>query len=83
MAKEADAAHHEFAVTKDTAQNVPTGTVKLVEDGEIVLIPTPSPDPRGKVHIQLFLQPSLLTIMRSSQPTSMAEVGCKQHFRGL
>lgn len=54
MAKEADAAHHEFTVTKDSAQNVPTGTVKLVEDGEIVLIPTPSPDPRGKVSIQLF-----------------------------
>ena len=53
MAKEVDAAHHEFAITKDSAQNVPTGTVKLVEDGEIVLIPTPSPDPRGRTHTQL------------------------------
>ncbi|KAE8380187.1 MFS transporter [Aspergillus bertholletiae] len=46
-----DAAHHEYAVTKDSAQNAPAGTVKLVEDGEIVLIPTPSPDPRDPLNL--------------------------------
>ncbi|OGM41153.1 MFS transporter [Aspergillus bombycis] len=51
MSKETDAAHHEYAVTKDAAQNLPTGTVKLVEDGEIVLIPTPSPDPRDPLNL--------------------------------
>lgn len=42
-----EAAHHELAISKRQHQN-PTGTVTLVEDGEIILIPTPSPDPRGQ-----------------------------------
>ncbi|GKZ20740.1 hypothetical protein AbraIFM66951_003041 [Aspergillus brasiliensis] len=49
--KDIDATHHEIAMEKSLKRhgngNNPTGTVKLVEDGDIVLIPTPSPDPRG------------------------------------
>ncbi|RAL05955.1 MFS transporter [Aspergillus ibericus CBS 121593] len=47
--KDVDATHLELAKPKAGHQN-PTGTVKLVEDGEIVLIPTPSPDPRDPLN---------------------------------
>lgn len=48
MDKGADATHHEeLALAKEAAQNQATGTVRLIEDGEVILIPTPSPDPRG------------------------------------
>ena len=55
--KDIDATHHELAKPKGGQHN-PTGTVKLVEDGEVVLIPTPSPDPRGMViflHILVWM----------------------------
>jgi hypothetical protein len=39
--------HDEVTASKAEHHN-PTGTVTLLEDGEIILIPTPSPDPRGK-----------------------------------
>lgn len=41
-----EVAHEEFAMSKPEQTN-PTGTVTLLEEGEIILIPTPSPDPRG------------------------------------
>lgn len=54
--KDIDATHHELAMEKSLKHHGkgsnPTGTVKLVEDGEIVLIPTPSPDPRGLIPSQ-------------------------------
>ncbi|KAI2997435.1 hypothetical protein CBS147346_8729 [Aspergillus niger] len=52
--KDIDATHHELAMEKSLKHHGkgsnPTGTVKLVEDGEIVLIPTPSPDPRDPLN---------------------------------
>ena len=37
----------------------PVGTVRLINDTELVLIPTPSPDPRGMtVHRSLYVKPS-------------------------
>lgn len=42
-----EVAHLESALSKPTHHNS-TGTVTLLEGGEIILIPTPSPDPRGK-----------------------------------
>jgi DNA-binding transcriptional MocR family regulator len=42
-----DTVHNELAITKPQHHN-PTGTVTLLEDGEVVLIPTPSLDPRGE-----------------------------------
>ena len=48
MDKGADATHHEeLALAKEAARHQATGTVRLIEDGEVILIPTPSPDPRG------------------------------------
>jgi hypothetical protein len=48
MDKNADATHHEeLALAKEAARHQATGTVRLIEDGEVILIPTPSPDPRG------------------------------------
>jgi hypothetical protein len=46
-AKEPNQAHLEFAMSKPEHHN-PIGTVTLLEEGEVILIPTPSPDPRGK-----------------------------------
>lgn len=48
MNKGADATHHEeLVLAKEAAQYQASGTVRLIEDGEVILIPTPSPDPRG------------------------------------
>lgn len=48
MDKGADATHYEeLALAKEAAKHRATGTVRLIEDGEVILIPTPSPDPRG------------------------------------
>jgi hypothetical protein len=41
-----DVAHIEIHGAK-LANIGPVGTVHLIEAGELVLIPTPSPDPRG------------------------------------
>lgn len=45
--KDIDTTHEEVVKPAAPDQLQPLGTVKLVEDGEVVLIPTPSPDPRG------------------------------------
>lgn len=48
MDKGPDATHHEeLVLAKEAARHQATGTVRLIEDGEVILIPTPSPDPRG------------------------------------
>lgn len=48
MDKGAGATHHEeLALAKEVARHQATGTVRLIDDGEVILIPTPSPDPRG------------------------------------
>ncbi|KAL4864255.1 hypothetical protein BDV12DRAFT_201295 [Aspergillus spectabilis] len=47
-----EVAHHELALPKPELHN-PTGTVTLLEDGEIILIPTPSPDPRDPLNLPI------------------------------
>lgn len=48
MDKGADATHHEeLALSKEATKHQASGTVRLIEDGEVILIPTPSPDPKG------------------------------------
>ncbi|KAJ5883913.1 uncharacterized protein N7473_010799 [Penicillium subrubescens] len=42
--------HDEVTASKAEHHN-PTGTVTLLEDGEIILIPTPSPDPRDPLNL--------------------------------
>jgi hypothetical protein len=42
-----EVAHLESALSKPVHHN-PTGTVTLLEGDEVILIPTPSPDPCGK-----------------------------------
>lgn len=54
----------------------PVGTVRLIEDGEVVLIPTPSPDPRGKMRSKPSLaRPILTNIFRSLKHASMEKMG--------
>lgn len=48
-----EVAHLESALSKPAPHNS-AGTVTLLEGGEIILIPTPSPDPRGKQTLALF-----------------------------
>lgn len=46
----------EGSATKVTTQEYQTyGTVQLLQGGSVVLIPTPSPDPKGKVTEFLIL----------------------------
>ncbi|KAJ5404192.1 hypothetical protein N7509_004063 [Penicillium cosmopolitanum] len=45
-----EVAHLESALSKPTHHNS-TGTVTLLEGGEIILIPTPSPDPRDPLNL--------------------------------
>lgn len=60
MDKGADAVHHEeFALAKEAATHNATGTVRLIEDGEVILIPTPSPDPRG-----IYIYTQYLSLMQ-------------------
>lgn len=66
-------AHVELALSKPEHEN-PTGTVTLLEEGEIILIPTPSPDPRGRSSY-IHLCASLVDIVRSTQPSHFPEVG--------
>ncbi|KAJ5088269.1 hypothetical protein N7456_011885 [Penicillium angulare] len=46
----AEIAHHELSISKPAHQNA-SGTVTLLENGEIILIPTPSPDPRDPLNL--------------------------------
>lgn len=50
VAKESGVQHQEIVetLTKPTEVADVTGTVKLADDAEICLIPTPSADPRGE-----------------------------------
>jgi hypothetical protein len=71
--KEPNQAHLEFAMSKPEYHN-PTGTVTLLEEGEVILIPTPSPDPRG-INLYLDLCASLADCVRSTQPPYYPEMG--------
>lgn len=48
-----DAVHIETAGRRDEPRAEPQahGTVQLLQGGSVVLIPTPSPDPKGKIHL--------------------------------
>lgn len=79
--KDIDATHHELAMDKSLKRHGkgsnPTGTVKLVEDGEIVLIPTPSPDPRGLTSLN-FVCENYIANEEGNRPLelpSMAKMG--------
>lgn len=38
----------QIEVANEKHQKLPTGTVQLIEDGSIILVPTPTSDPNGK-----------------------------------
>lgn len=39
----------DIEASRATEQHQARGTVKLLDDGTVILIPTPSPDPKGLV----------------------------------
>ena len=49
-AKDAVSVTHADAIDENVKTNHadPVGTVRLIDHNEVVLIPTPSPDPRGE-----------------------------------
>ena len=60
------------------------GNVKLLQDGETVLVPTPSPDPNGKSGIIKSTQGSELTSHhRPFEPAIMAQMGHPHSCRGI
>lgn len=60
----------------------PVGTVRLIDHNEVVLIPTPSPDPRGEISPpECGLQ--RLTGFRSTEPSAMAQMGHNLHSQSL
>jgi hypothetical protein len=50
-AKEAVSVTHADTINENmkTSKVDPVGTVRLIDHNEVVLIPTPSPDPRGRI----------------------------------
>lgn len=60
----------------------PVGTVRLIDHNELILIPTPSPDPRGISTFE-FCQLILLMTFRSIEFTAMEEVGNHGHSESL
>lgn len=69
---QAFSAHDEVRATK-TAHQDAVGTVRLLDADEVVLIPTPSPDPRGGSILQRRYGLKL-TFRRPSKPIAMAKV---------
>lgn len=54
MDKSSDSTHIEtYPSTKDEVNPQVMGNVKLLQGGETVLVPTPSPDPNGEKHTQV------------------------------
>lgn len=51
-----DAVHVETADRRDGPKAEPQahGTVQLLQGGSVVLIPTPSPDPKGNIRLLLL-----------------------------
>ena len=62
-------------------QTDPVGTVRLIDHNAVVLIPTPSPDPRGNDASKLPIR--LLTRARSIEPPTVAQMGHNLHSQSL
>ena len=60
------------------------GNVKLLQDGETVLVPTPSPDPNGKSDVSEVLRSQELTrYHRPFEPALMAQMGYSHSRRSV
>jgi hypothetical protein len=59
----------------------PVGTVRLIDHNEVVLIPTPSPDPRGEQAPENLVY--FLTGPRPFEPSAMAKMGHNFHSQSL
>ena len=60
----------------------PVGTVRLIDHSEVVLIPTPSPDPRGRISPPESYMQHLIGF-KSIEPSAMAQMGHNFHSQSL
>lgn len=65
----------QIEVANEKHQKLPTGTVHLIEDGSIILVPTPTSDPNGKApKFLLTYSLSDLELKRPFEYANMAKI---------